>query len=132
MTDKSDGLEALIESNKGKTVYEVTMYDVPVESNNEAWNMYLGYTHNKMNEGYPMDDAPCYWFFSEKDATDFVNSQCNDYYYNGHGYGWAKEWWISKAVITDDGDYLSKCLCYKSTKNSNLSDFLKEWGYDEE
>lgn len=71
-------------------------------------------------------------FENESEAKEYLNSQSNDYFYNGSGYGWAKEWWLEEVEVDEDGD-IEDSYGMDICPNSNLDEFLARIkGEDEE
>lgn len=97
--------------------YIVEKRETEITSFKAAVAAYEGMTLNPDLNGYNISPTETHEFSSKAEADEFLNAQENCYSYNGSGYGYAIEWWLTESDGEDyDGDY---DLC----GNSNFHDF---------
>lgn len=92
-----------------------------ITSREEALRCYEGITLDPDANRGNIDPVETHVFDSKAEAMKFINRQTNDYFYNGSGYGYAKEWACHEE--DDDG---AGAIDYYSTPRSNFNEFEDE------
>lgn len=103
--------------------YIVEKRETAITNYKAAKSAYEGMTLNPELNKYDTSPIEEHKFNVKAEAIKFLNKQENYYEYNGNGYGYIIEWWITEAdenkgIINYSGDY---DLC----KNTNFDDFKK-------
>lgn len=109
-----------------KCSFDLVGMSAVIETNSDLHEVDLDYTKNSCRHA---DTDP--WvkgkYKTLKDALRALCKEYSDYYYDGLGYGNVSEWNVEIWSVDDDGEedeYLETIPC----PNSNLEDFVKEWG----
>lgn len=100
--------------------YYLESFEAEIASNLTASSMYEGYARDNDCD-VQMEEYP-----TLESAMEALSHCENEYYYNGHGYGWAKEYAVSVYSVDEDGEDVMGLSTY-TCRNTNLLEFQKKW-----
>lgn len=107
--------------------FEVNARETEIPSNIRARAAYVGMTMDETWNRGDLTPVETHEFNSEAAARAFLDAQENEYFYNGCGYGRAREWWLESHEEDEDGDIIPGAYEIELCGRGDFPAFKKEW-----